>query len=141
MPRLSIPAVGDKLPELTFMPNEVDLFFFNAALWNGHRIHYDAPYVKDVEKYPEIVIDGLLQGDWLSQVVTNWIGSEATLLELSYSNRDIAYLGETLRAGGEVARVDPSNREIVIDLAVRNERDEITTPGEARVRWAELGSR
>ncbi len=53
---------------------------------------------------------------------------------MSYSNRDIAYLGETLRAGGEVVAVDPASREVTLRLAVRNERDDVTTPGEARVR-------
>ena len=134
MPDLRALSAGDSLPELVFTPNEVDLFFFNAALWNGHRIHYDAPYTKEVEGYPEVVIDGPLQGDWLSQVVTGWLGQGGELLEFSYSNRDIAYLGETLRAGGEVVSVDLERREVVLRLAVRNAKDQVTTPGEARVR-------
>lgn len=136
MPTLDTTAPGDALPELRFAPNEVDLFFFNAALWNGHRIHYDAPYTKGVERYPDVVIDGPLQGDWLAQVVTTWLGADGELLEMSYSNRDIAYLGETLRAGGEVVSVDPETGEVVLRLAVRNEKDKVTTPGEARVRLA-----
>lgn len=136
MPQLDSLRPGDALPELEFEPSEVDLFFFNAALWNGHRIHYDAPYTKEVERYPEVVIDGPLQGDWLSQVVTNWLGDAGVLLEMSYSNRHIAYLGERLRAGGEVVSVDPARREVVLRLAVRNAKDEVTTPGEARVRLA-----
>jgi 3-methylfumaryl-CoA hydratase len=134
VPDLAALTPGEKLPELVFEPNEVDLFFFNAALWNGHRIHYDAPYTKDVERYPEVVIDGPLQGDWLAQVVTNWLGDGGALLEMSYSNRAIAYLGERLRAGGEVVSVDRESREVVLRLAVRNAQDEVTTPGEARVR-------
>ncbi len=136
MPTLDSIAPGQPLPEIVFEPGEVDLFFFNAALWNGHRIHYDAPYTKAVEGYPEVVIDGPLQGDWLSQVVTRWLGDDGELLEMSYSNRDIAYLGERLRAGGEVVSVDPATREVVLRLAVRNEKDAVTTPGEARVRLA-----
>ncbi len=134
MPKLQALAPGDALPELVFKPNEVDLFFFNAALWNGHRIHYDAPYTKGIEGYPDVVIDGPLQGDWLSQVVTHWLGGDGELLEMSYSNRDIAYLGETLRAGGEVVSVDRENGEVALRLAVRNEKDDVTTPSEARVR-------
>ncbi len=131
--------VGDPIPELTFRPNEVDLFFFNAAIWNGHRIHYDASYAKDAENYADVVVDGPLQGDWLGQAVTNWLGEGGELLELSYSNRDIAYIGETLRVGGEVSEVDPASGEVALRLAVRNERDEVTTPGEARVRLPALG--
>lgn len=134
MPKLNATTAGQVLPELIFEPNEVDLFFFNAALWNGHRIHYDAPYTKAIEGYPDVVIDGPLQGDWLSQVVTRWLGDDGELLEMSYSNRDIAYLGERLRAGGEVVSVDAESGEVVLRLAVWNEKDAVTTPGEARVR-------
>lgn len=134
MPDLSRVQAGETLPELRFQPNEVDLFFFNAALWNGHRIHYDAPYTKNVESYPDVVIDGPLQGDWLAQVVTTWMNGHGELLELSYSNRHAAYLGETLRAGGEVSAIDAASGEVTLRLSVRNEKDEVTTPGEARVR-------
>ncbi len=125
---------GDPLPELVFEPNEVDLFFFNAALWNGHRIHYDAPYARDAEGYPALVIDGPLQGDWLAQVVTQWIGGSGQLVSLEYRNRRAAYLGERLRAGGQVEAVDLESGEVRLRLAVLNEAGEATTPGSAVVR-------
>ena len=37
---------------------------------------------------------------------------------------------------GEVVSVDRDTREVVLRLAVRNEQDDVTTPGEARVRLA-----
>ena len=51
---------------------------YNAAIWNPHRIHYDEPYTTGVEHHPAIVIDGPLQGDWLAQVVTNWLDGHAS---------------------------------------------------------------
>ncbi|MFZ9079788.1 MAG: hypothetical protein ACO23H_14720, partial [Alphaproteobacteria bacterium] len=70
MSRLDQINVGDILPEKHHTATEVSLFLYNAAIWNPHRIHYDAPYTSDVEKHPAIVIDGPLQGDWLAQCVT-----------------------------------------------------------------------
>jgi 3-methylfumaryl-CoA hydratase len=39
-------------------PNEVNLFRFSAATFNGHRIHYDRPYATSEEGYPALVIHG-----------------------------------------------------------------------------------
>jgi 3-methylfumaryl-CoA hydratase len=39
-------------------PDEVMLFRYSALTFNGHRIHYDHPYVTKVEKYPALVMNG-----------------------------------------------------------------------------------
>lgn len=39
---------------------EVLLFRFSALTYNGHRIHYDAPYATGVEGYPGLVVHGPL---------------------------------------------------------------------------------
>ena len=32
---------GQRLPEREYRPGTVQLFLYNAAIWNAHRIHYD----------------------------------------------------------------------------------------------------
>ena len=39
-------------------PDPVVLFRFSAIAFNGHRIHYDADYARDVEGYPALVVNG-----------------------------------------------------------------------------------
>jgi 3-methylfumaryl-CoA hydratase len=41
-------------------PDPVLLFRYSAATFNGHRIHYDHPYVTGVEGYPGLVVHGPL---------------------------------------------------------------------------------
>jgi 3-methylfumaryl-CoA hydratase len=41
-------------------PDEVLLFRYSALTFNGHRIHYDRPYVTQVEGYPGLVVHGPL---------------------------------------------------------------------------------
>ena len=60
-------AVGDPLPERTYTPGNVSLFLYNAAIWNAHRIHYDERFTMVHEGHPAVVVDGPLQGDWLTQ--------------------------------------------------------------------------
>lgn len=42
----------------TWMPDPVMLFRFSAVMFNGHRIHYDEPYVTRSEGYPERIVNG-----------------------------------------------------------------------------------
>ena len=132
--KISDLSVGQQLPIRHFKATNVSLFCYNAAIWNPHRIHYDEKYTKEIERHPEIVIDGPLQGDWLNQTVTNWIRDDGSLLEFSYSNRRASYLGETLHAGGEITSIDLDTNIVVLDLYIKNEKDEITTPGNAKVK-------
>jgi 3-methylfumaryl-CoA hydratase len=41
--------------------NPVTLFRYSALTFNGHRIHYDRPYVMNEEGYPGLVVHGPLQ--------------------------------------------------------------------------------
>jgi 3-methylfumaryl-CoA hydratase len=133
MGRIEAVRVGDALPERRHSPSIVDLFFYNAALWNGHRIHFDSAWASG-EGYPGLVIQGPLQGDWMTQSVMEWLGDDGCLLEFEYSNRTPAFLGQTLTVGGRVTEVDPERCEVAFELYVRNENGEIVAPGTARVR-------
>jgi 3-methylfumaryl-CoA hydratase len=128
-------AVGQALPEREFTATNVSLFCYNAAIWNPHRIHYDETYTTEVEKHPKIVIDGPLQGDWLSQIVVNWVGDKAEIRKFDYSNRRASYLGETLKSGGKVLKVDQQTGMVEVELFLKNEEGEITSPGSATVRF------
>src|SRR6185312_15199965 len=115
MPRLSELRPGDALPERRHTPTNVSLFLYNAAIWNPHRIHYDESYTKEVEKHPAVVVDGPLQGDWLTQTVLDW-------------------LGEAFISGGKIEAVRPETSEVELSLFVRKEDGEVTVPGRAVVR-------
>ena len=131
---MSTIAVGDAIAERSFEPSNVSLFLYNAAIWNPHRIHYDERYTTQVEHHPGIVVDGPLQGDWLSQVVVNWLADDGRLLSFEYSNRRAAYLGERLISGGKVSAVDTSNNTVTLELFIKNDKGEVTSPGSAVVR-------
>jgi len=127
--------VGQALPQRSFESNEVQLFLYNAAIWNAHRIHYDYKYAIDEEHYSGLVIDGPLMGDWLTQLVLDWLDIHGELVEFEYSNRKVAYLGEVLKASGKVDRIDEAQREAYLDLSISNQSGEVITPGSARVRF------
>jgi len=58
------------MPEAThskpFIPNSTTLFRYSALTFNGHRIHYDVDYCRDVEGYDNLVIHGPLNATMLA---------------------------------------------------------------------------
>ena len=49
----STPSKGE-----VWQPNTIELFRFSAVTFNAHRIHYDQPYARNVEFYPDLVVHG-----------------------------------------------------------------------------------
>jgi 3-methylfumaryl-CoA hydratase len=61
-PKPPRPAPGDATWSRTVLADPVLLFRFSALTFNGHRIHYDQPYVTGVEGYPGLIVHGPLMG-------------------------------------------------------------------------------
>ena len=136
--RLGAIAEGDALPERTFTPTIAELFLYSAIIWNPHRIHYDMDYTRNQEHYPGLLVTGPLQGDWLCQTATDWMGDLGTLERFDFSHRHPVYLGETLTASGRVVTKDATTGRITLALELRNGAGEVVTPGEAVIRFATI---
>lgn len=54
------PAPTDEAFRREIVPDPVLLFRYSALTFNGHRIHYDRPYVTEVEGYPGLIVHGPL---------------------------------------------------------------------------------
>jgi 3-methylfumaryl-CoA hydratase len=133
-PRISTLQVGDALPARELHIDTIELFLYNAALWNAHRIHFDYPYATQVEGHAGLVIAGPLLGDYLTQAAVEWMGDAGQLLSVEYSNRRVAYCGEVLQSVGKVSAVDRAKAEVSLELAILNQAGEVTTPGSALIR-------
>ncbi|MFF1392763.1 MaoC family dehydratase N-terminal domain-containing protein [Streptomyces sp. NPDC058287] len=88
--------------QLPLRPSPTLLFRYSALTANAHRIHYDEPYVRDVEGYPGLVVHGPL----LVQLMLELARREAPEREihtLSYRLRKPVFAGEQVCALGDVA--------------------------------------
>ena len=135
MSRIETIKPGDALPGREFICDNVQLFLYNASLWNAHRIHFDYPYATEVEGYPGLVVAGPLMGDWLTQCLLEWMADDGTLLTFEYSNRKAAYTGDVLSFSGEVLSVDPETGQVTLDLLISDAEQDVVTPGRAVVRF------
>jgi hydroxyacyl-ACP dehydratase HTD2-like protein with hotdog domain len=127
-------AVGDALPPLPVTVDETQLFFFSAATYNGHRIHYDKGWAQGTEGYDDVLVQGPLQAALLARAVTDWIGPAGRLVTYSAQNRAVAFPGQELVFGGAVTavRADGDRTLVELDLAARR-GDDVLMPGSAVV--------
>ncbi|WP_413332187.1 MaoC family dehydratase N-terminal domain-containing protein [Brevibacterium sp. GP-SGM9] len=85
-------------------PNEVMLFRYSALTFNSHRIHYDYPYVTEVEGYPGLVTHGPLTATLLLDAFMK-NHPEATVTSFDFRAKSPLFAGEQIhlvgRATGE----------------------------------------
>ena len=94
-------------PEYTFTytPNAAHLFRFSALTFNGHKIHYDPIWTRDVEGHPGgIVVHGPLTALTMLECASEW--AERTGREVQefdyraispmYAGKDITFNGRNL---------------------------------------------
>ena len=86
-------GVGEQIPTLTVTVDETQLFFFSAATYNGHRIHYDKEWARTTEGYDDVLVQGPLQAALLARAIGDWIGGRGRLVSFAVQNRAVAYPG------------------------------------------------
>ncbi|QFU08134.1 hypothetical protein PARPLA_02729 [Rhodobacteraceae bacterium THAF1] len=77
-PQPHTPRTG---PPGTFTGDPVTLFRYSALTFNGHRIHYDHPYVTQTEGYADLVVHGPLQATLLMNAIAKRAGTGAVALD------------------------------------------------------------
>lgn len=76
------------------------LFKFSALTFNGHRIHYDGDYAREVEGYPERVVHGPLTALLLADLAA---ADAAPVRRFSFRALAPLFVGDSIRLRGEVA--------------------------------------
>jgi len=130
---------GDAVAPLTVTVDETQLFFFSAATYNGHRIHYDKEWARDVEGYDNVLVHGPLQAALLSRALTDWIGGDGRLVAFAVQNRAIAYPGQALTFGGVVTGKTDEGGLVELDIFCRR-GDDVLMPGAATVALPRRGT-
>ncbi|MBM0169455.1 FAS1-like dehydratase domain-containing protein [Altererythrobacter sp. C41] len=71
------------------------LFRYSAVTFNTHRIHYDAPYAREVERYRGLVVHGPLTASLLLQLAARELGDNV-LKRFAFRGLSPAIAGEPL---------------------------------------------
>lgn len=133
--------IGETIPDLVVSVDPVQMFYFSAATYNGHRIHYDRTWTTEVEGYPDIVVQGPLQAALLARAVTDWMGGGGWLVRFAVQNRGSAFAGEKLCFSATVTGKREEGAQGLVDLEVKGAKadGQVLMPGTATVRLPRRG--
>ncbi len=102
--------------EAALTPDPVLLFRYSALTGNGHRIHYDADYVRGEEGYPGLVVHGPLQAMLLAGLAQR-ANPGCDARRLRFRGARPAFAGSPLRMQGwadgdrfTLRTLDPADR-------------------------------
>ena len=123
---------GTEFGPLTRTPDAVDLFLYSAAVWLPHRIHYDQPYTTQVEDHPALLVQGPLQGVYLTQLLAEHFGASLRLTSFTFRHESPVYAGMTLSCFGRVTKVDGD--EVACEVWTQLDDGTRATFGQALVR-------
>ena len=85
----------------TLVPDEVMLFRYSALTFNGHRIHYDTPYVTGIEGYPGLIVHGPLQATLLLDLAQAHCPAGLRLARFEYRALSPTFGGLPLAVNGQ----------------------------------------
>lgn len=96
-------AAGEAAPEGAAFSRDwsvtsTTLFRYSALTFNGHRIHYDVDYARDVEGYPNLVIHGPLIATLLADLA---VAQGRSLSTFEYRARSPLFLPDGFRVNGQ----------------------------------------
>lgn len=117
------PDLGLPLAAMPLLADPVRLFRFSALTFNGHRIHYDADYARQVEGYAGLVVHGPLQAVAMMVLAARVLGR---------CPERFSYRGLSPLIMGQDAVVEAHRDGDGLALRVRRHGGPVTMAGQAR---------
>jgi acyl dehydratase len=98
--------------------------FWDAAM----RAHWDQAWAEALGQ-PAPYDYGIMRSTWLCHLVTNWMGDDAWLWQVSTRIAKFNYIGDVHVVTGVVREVDRDRNTVTIDAQGTNQRGEVTCDG------------
>jgi acyl dehydratase len=126
--------VGDELEGFSLEIKARRLFLQVSGSQDWYPVHHDREFAGKAGHEEVFMNTGFLQAA-LVRVLTDWMGDGGFLRRLSFEMRRQQRLGDTMVCRGRVTGVEREDGEGIVRLEVwaENEREGVTTPGEAVV--------
>lgn len=115
------PTVSPQGKVWSVAPTSTMLFRYSAMTFNGHRIHYDDAYARNVEFYEGLVVHGPLQATLMVNLAASLLGR---------APRTFSYRGVSPLILGEPFLVDAVERDGNIDLQTISSSGVVTMTGQ-----------
>lgn len=127
-------AEGDELPPLVKQPTTRQLVMWAGASGDYNPIHYDQDFARGRD-LPGVIVQGQLAGNFLGQLVTDWMGDTGVLRKFGCSYKGMNYPGEVITCRGVVKKkyIDSGEYCVECNLWAEKADGEKTVTGKAVV--------
>ncbi len=127
-------AVGQELPGFPLDITPKRLFLQISGSQDWYPLHFDPAFARKAGHQELFMNTGFIQAA-LVRVVTDWMGDEGFLRKLRFEMRRQQRPGDTMLCRGGVTAKYERDAEgwLELDVWAENEREGITTPGNAVV--------
>jgi acyl dehydratase len=127
--------VGDALPALVKQVTVEQIRRYAEASGDRNPIHIDEVFAR-AAGLPGVIAHGMLTMAFASQVVTDWLGDRSMLKRLQGRFAGMVLPGDELSCSATVASKDETERRVVINVSVANQRGEkVFTKGVAEAEF------
>ena len=126
--------VGQELPGFSLDITQKRLFLQISGSQDWYPLHFDPAFARKAGHQELFMNTGFIQAA-LVRVVTDWMGEEGFLRKLRFEMRRQQRPGDTMVCRGTVTAKYERDGEgwLELDVWAENEREGITTPGNAIV--------
>ena len=125
---------GYEISELIKKPTYMQLFMFSAITWNRHLIHYNTEFARR-DGLPDVATHRALIGNFLAQMLYDWIGEAGRIAKIEWSVRATAVPGDTLTCRGKVLQkhIEGTKKLVECEIWVENQRGDNIALGKGEV--------
>ena len=125
---------GTEIGPVMRHPDTQQLVKYAGASGDYYQIHYDKDFAQGTG-LEDVIIHGALKNAFLGSLVTDWMGPQGNLRQLSCQYRGMDIPGRPITARGVVTDKYESNGEYLVNCEIwlENDQGQRTTPGRATV--------
>lgn len=126
---------GDEIPVLKKKPGVTQLVKYAAGGGDFNPLHHDYDFPQS-KALGSIIVHGRFKYAALGELVSNWLDHGGRIQKISCQYRGMDMPNQEMTLGGKVVRKYEKDGKKLADLElwVKNEKGQNTTPGSATVR-------
>jgi hydroxyacyl-ACP dehydratase HTD2-like protein with hotdog domain len=127
-------TIQKEIPPYRIPMTKVRMMMYAAATWNPYQLHWDSDFSKS-RGFADANVAGPMLGDYLAEMLVRWAGDADRLKTLAYTNREMAFPGDTLVCHGEVRGSVERDGVNLIDCRVwaENQTGRVLAEGSATI--------
>jgi len=123
---------GQEIPPLRTQVSKIQMMMYAATTWNPYQLHWDSDFSRK-NGFQDANVAGPMFGDYVTEMLNRWVDDSIRLASLEYTNRAMAFPGDTLICRGKVLRKFQEGGNFFLECRVwvENQEGRVLVEGKA----------